>query len=264
MVELFGGIGAGLAAVLKVGVAVKEWIYVEKDTRVRKMAENYAKKLQEEYPELLGEEVIERAMRGTVRDVRHITRDMVRSWGHVDLLVAGWECQGVSRAGKGKGMEDPRGALLLDLLRIMDWIKEGQGEVTYLLEHLDLEGDLREPVRRVRELVTKRLGKGVKCDAARLGARAHRVRRYWQNVVLEDQLQEELDGVKRSWGRTVKDILEVGRMAAPVKKGRHETQCPCNKVGEERRAWPTLVTFEGAAGFRMENGKAGEGMVYDH
>ncbi|CAI5973665.1 unnamed protein product [Closterium sp. NIES-65] len=264
MVELFGGIGAGLAAVLKAGVAVKEWIYVEKDTRVRKMAENHAKKLQEEYPELLGEEVIERAMRGTVRDVRHITRDMVRSWGHVDLLVAGWECQGVSRAGKGKGMEDPRGALLLDLLRIMDWIKEGQGEVTYLLEHLDLEGDLREPVRRVRELVTKRLGKGVRCDAARLGARAHRVRRYWQNVVLEDQLQEELDGVKRSWGRTVKDILEVGRMAAPVKKGRHETQCPCNKVGEERRAWPTLVAFEGAAGFRMENGKAGEGMVYDH
>ncbi|CAI7840424.1 unnamed protein product [Closterium sp. NIES-53] len=183
MVELFGGIGAGLAAVVKAGVAVKEWIYVEQDARVRKMAENHTRKLQEEFPELLVGDVIERAMHGTATDVRRITRDMVRRWGHVDLLVAGWECQGVSRVGKGKGMDDPRGLLLLDLLHIMDWIKEGQGEVTYLLEHLDFEGDLREPVRR---------------------------------------------------------------------------------VGEERRAWPTLVAFEGAAGLRMENGEVGEGMVYDH
>ncbi|CAI7841735.1 unnamed protein product [Closterium sp. NIES-53] len=53
-------------------------------------------------------------------------------------------------------------------------------------------------------------------------------------------------------------------MAVPVKKGRHETQCPCNKVGAERRAWPTLVAYEKAAGFRMEDGEPGEGMVYDH
>ncbi|CAI7916612.1 unnamed protein product, partial [Closterium sp. NIES-53] len=125
------------------------------------------------------------------------------------------------------------------------------------------EGDCREPVRKVQELVTKKLGKGVRCDAARLGARAHRVRRYWQNIVADEQLQQELDGIRRDWGRTVKEILEPGRAAAPVRKGRHETQCPCNKVGAERRAWLTLVGYEGAAGFREEDGMPGEGMVYD-
>ncbi|CAI7779207.1 unnamed protein product [Closterium sp. NIES-54] len=209
LVELFGGIGAGLAALLKAGVAVKEWIYVESNEKVRKMAEHHARK-----------------------------------------------------AATG-GLSDPRGALLVNLLCVIDWIKEGQEKVVYLLEHLDLEGDCREPVRKVQELVTKKLGKGVRCDAARLGARAHRVRRYWQKIVADEQLQQELDGIRRDWGRTVKEILEPGRAAAPVRKGRHETQCPCNKVGAERRAWPTLVGYEGAAGFREEDGMPGEGMVYD-
>ncbi|CAI7783389.1 unnamed protein product [Closterium sp. NIES-53] len=44
LVELFGGIGAGLAALLKAGVAVKEWIYVESNEKVRKMAEHHARK----------------------------------------------------------------------------------------------------------------------------------------------------------------------------------------------------------------------------
>ncbi|CAI7876397.1 unnamed protein product [Closterium sp. NIES-54] len=136
LVELFGGIGAGLAAVLKAGVAVREWVYVENNEQVRKMAEHHARKLQQEYPELLEEAVIVKAMRGTVTDVRSITREVVRSWGHVDLLVARWECQAVSRAGKGKGLGDPRGALLVNLLCIIDWIKEGQEKVVYLLEHL--------------------------------------------------------------------------------------------------------------------------------
>ncbi|CAI7741424.1 unnamed protein product, partial [Closterium sp. NIES-53] len=87
LVELFGGIGAGLAAVLRAGVAVKEWIYVEKDGQVRKMAERHAKRLQKEHPELLEEAVISKAMAGTLTDEK----------------------------------------------------------VVYLLEHLDMEGDCREP-----------------------------------------------------------------------------------------------------------------------
>ncbi|CAI7734396.1 unnamed protein product [Closterium sp. NIES-53] len=166
LLELFGGIGAGLSTVVRSGTAVRRWIYVEKEPVVRKMAEHHAWKLHAEFPELLSGRVIQEAMGGTIHDVREITEVEVASWGQVDLLVAGWECQGVSWAGKGRGVGDPRMKLKEDLFHIMDWLQERPGRVAYLLENLDLEGDSREPIRVVRERIRGQLGKGVSCDAA--------------------------------------------------------------------------------------------------
>ncbi|CAI7732119.1 unnamed protein product [Closterium sp. NIES-54] len=90
LVELFGGIGAGLSAVVRNGIAVRRWTYVEKEPVVRRMAEHHARKLQAEYPELLNERVIREAMGGTTHDVKEISEAEVASWGQVDLLVAGW------------------------------------------------------------------------------------------------------------------------------------------------------------------------------
>ncbi|CAI7861434.1 unnamed protein product [Closterium sp. NIES-53] len=151
LVELFGGIGAGLSTVVRNGIAVRRWTYVEKEPGVRRMAEHHAWKLQAEFPELLSERVIREAMGGTMHDVKEISEAEVASWGQVDLLVAGWECQGVLWAGKGKGEEDHRTRLMEELFRILEWLQERQGRVAYLLENLDLEGDSREPIRLVRE-----------------------------------------------------------------------------------------------------------------
>ncbi|CAI7821526.1 unnamed protein product [Closterium sp. NIES-54] len=90
LVELFGGIGAGLSAVVRNGIAVRRWTYVEKEPVVRRMAEHHARKLQAKYPELLNERVIREAMGGTTHDVKEISEAEVASWGQVDLLVAGW------------------------------------------------------------------------------------------------------------------------------------------------------------------------------
>ncbi|CAI7811541.1 unnamed protein product [Closterium sp. NIES-54] len=94
LVELFGGIGAGLSAVVRSGIAVRKWTYVEKELMVRKMAEHHAWKLQAEFPELLSRRVIQEPMGGTIHDVLEIGETEVASGGQVDLLVAGWECQG--------------------------------------------------------------------------------------------------------------------------------------------------------------------------
>ncbi|CAI7909129.1 unnamed protein product [Closterium sp. NIES-54] len=166
LVELFGGIGAGLAAVVRNGIAVKQWICVEQAAEVRKIAKHHAWELHREFPELLRGDVIKAAMSRGVNDVKAITEAEVASWGHVDLLVAGWECQGVSWAGKGKGELDPRTKLMEELFKIMEWVQARQGRLAYLLEHLDMEGDVREPVRLVRERVTRQVGKGVSSDAA--------------------------------------------------------------------------------------------------
>ncbi|CAI7818818.1 unnamed protein product [Closterium sp. NIES-54] len=101
LVELFGGLGAGLAAALEAGLKVEKWVYVELDPEVRKMAWNHALMLQQQYPVQLTKGVQREAMQNKKWDVGQLTKEDVRSWGKVDLLVAGWECQGTSRAGKG-------------------------------------------------------------------------------------------------------------------------------------------------------------------
>ncbi|CAI7885100.1 unnamed protein product [Closterium sp. NIES-53] len=169
LVELFGGIGAGLSAVVRSGIAVRKWTYVEKELMVRKMAEHHAWKLQAEFPELLSRRVIQEPMGGTIHDVLEIGETEVASGGQVDLLVAGWECQGVSWAGKGKGGGDSRTRLMEDLFCVMEWLQERQGRVAYLLENLDLEGYSREPIQLVRERIRGQLGGGVSCDATRAG-----------------------------------------------------------------------------------------------
>ncbi|CAI7849114.1 unnamed protein product [Closterium sp. NIES-54] len=234
LVELFGGIGAGLSAVVRNGIAVRKWTYVEKEPVVRRMAEHHARKLQAEYPELLSERVIREAMGGTIHDVKEISEAEVASWGQVDLLVAGWECQGVSWAGKGKGEGDQRTRLMEELFRILEWLQERQGRVAYLLENLDLEGDSREPIRLVRDRIRGQLGEGVSCDAARMGSYAHRLRMYWQNVVPAMQLQAEIEGVKRAAERKVQDILAPGRTPAPVCPKSYSRHEQCNQVGQER------------------------------
>ncbi|CAI7768626.1 unnamed protein product [Closterium sp. NIES-54] len=264
LVELFGGIGAGLSTVVRNGIAVRRWTYVEKEPVVRRMAEHHARNLQAEYPELLSERVIREAMGGTTHDVKEISEAEVASWGQVDLLVVGWDCQGVSWAGKGKGEEDHRKRLMEELFRILEWLQERQGRVAYLLENLDLEGDSREPIRLVRDRIRGQLGEGVSCDAARMGSYAHRLRRYWQNVVPAVKLQAEVDGVRRVAERKVQDILALGRTPAPVCHKSYSRHEQCNQVGQERRALPTLVAYVGAAGYKWEAGKPGPGMVYDH
>ncbi|CAI7803258.1 unnamed protein product [Closterium sp. NIES-54] len=171
-----------------------------------------------------------------VEDVRE---DVLACWGHADLVIAGWECQGLSRVGEGKGME---------LIRILKMIKRKQGEVAYIVENVDIRDDMRG---------------GVALDAAQNGSRTHRTRRYWQNVVPEAVVQYELSMMERPRARLVQDILEPGKMPAPVRHPDHETQFPCNKVGEPWQAWPTLVAHEQARGFKMEEGREGPGMVFD-
>ncbi|CAI7820824.1 unnamed protein product [Closterium sp. NIES-53] len=148
VMELYGGIRTGLAAALKAGCMVRKWIYVEKDPVVRRMATHHAQLLLEEYPQQLLASAIPAEEDATVDDVRDITEEQLGRWGQIDLIVAGWECQGYSRAGEGRGMEDARGASFRDLKRVLEMVQKKQGEVLYILESVDLAEDRREPVKR--------------------------------------------------------------------------------------------------------------------
>jgi site-specific DNA-cytosine methylase len=40
---------------------------------------------------------------------------------HVNLIIARWPCQGHSRAGTGRGLDDPRSSLSTDLMKLTQW-----------------------------------------------------------------------------------------------------------------------------------------------
>ncbi|CAI5500599.1 unnamed protein product [Closterium sp. Naga37s-1] len=148
-------------------------------------------------------------------------------------------------------------------MRVLKMIKRRQGAFTYIIENVDMTEDPRPLVQAANEEITAELGEGVAWDAAQNGSRSHRSRRYWQNVVPEAALRYQLSRMERPKARLVADILEPGQLAAPVTHTDHPAQYPCNKVGEPRQAWPTMVAFERARGFMEVNGVAGPGMVFD-
>ncbi|CAI7886383.1 unnamed protein product [Closterium sp. NIES-54] len=236
---------------------------VRKMRAVNCMAWHHVKKLEERYPSQLYAGAVEKGAEWVCHRVEDVKEDALAHWGHVDLVVAGWECQGLSRAGEGRGFEDPRSGLFRELVRVLKMIKRKQGEVAYIVENVDTRDDGREAVKREEEEIRAELGAGVAWDAAQNGSRAHRPRRYWQNVIPEAAVLYELSMMERPRARLVQDILEPARIPAPVRYPDHEMQYPCNVVGKPRQAWPTLVAHDQAKGFKIEGAREGPRMVYD-
>jgi hypothetical protein len=53
LLELFGGIGTGLAAILQAGIKVQRYVYVDTDDAARQVAKHHSRGLRVRFPELL-------------------------------------------------------------------------------------------------------------------------------------------------------------------------------------------------------------------
>ncbi len=53
VLDLFGGISTGLAAVLQAGILVRKYLYVERDETTRRVSSRHLALLMRRYPELL-------------------------------------------------------------------------------------------------------------------------------------------------------------------------------------------------------------------
>ncbi|CAI7795347.1 unnamed protein product [Closterium sp. NIES-53] len=143
----------------------------------------------------------------------------------------------------------------------MKLVKSKQGPFSYIVENLDVADDERALVKEAHRAVTSELGHGVAWDAARTGARAHRVRRYWQNVIPELEVREQLARMQCPMSRLVQDILEPGHRPAQVTVPDFKAQYPCNEVGAPRQAWPTITASAGSYAFSKKRDQPGPGMV---
>ena len=122
------------------------------------------------------------------------------SLGEVDLLLAGFPCQSWSMAGKQKGDNDPRGALVHDLMAIWNQINSCRKElnkppVKFMFENVRMKKEFLEYINNL-------FGVEPVCINSALVSAQNRVRYYWSNI----------PGIKqpKDKGILLKDIIEVG------------------------------------------------------
>ena len=112
----------------------------------------------------------------------------------VDLLMAGFPCQAWSMAGKQKGDNDPRGALVHDLLDIWGYIKTLNPKLKIMFENVAMKKEFMDYINNLFGV------KPVMINAALVTAQ-NRKRNYWMNW--EVNQPEDL-------GILLKDIIEGG------------------------------------------------------
>lgn len=174
LLELFAGIGTGLEAALRAGLVIDKYIYCDPNNVASNIADTRCKQLLERFPSQVTRSTFYKAFDHETfpQDVRDITQKHLHSLGQLDLVIAGWECQGFSRAGNWHGLKDPRSALFLDLVKVLNWARELYPNVAFVLEntHHDLAIDeLREDILIVQNYI----GKPLVIDAAQCSSYAH-------------------------------------------------------------------------------------------
>ena len=93
----------------------------------------------------------------------------------MNLVIAGWPCQGHSRTRAGRGLEDSTSSLFGDLIRLMQWWFAHQPSPPgYIFENVPLLGDSRDKVLEDIHYICQHLGDPIFVDATGLGSYSHR------------------------------------------------------------------------------------------
>lgn len=177
VLSLFDGISCGRVALERANITVTKYYASEID--------KYATKISEKnYPDII--------RLGDVRNWREWRID----FGKIDLLFAGFPCQAWSVAGKGEGDNDPRGALVHDLIDIWAEIKSKNPNVEILFENVRMK-------QKFKDYIDELFGrKGTKLNSDLLSAQS-RERFYWtswsymppadKGILLKDIVHEYAD-----------------------------------------------------------------------
>ena len=133
------------------------------------------------------------------------------------MVIAGWPCQGHSRAGAGQGLEDPRYSLIWDLIQLMQWWFAHQPSPPgYIFKNVPLLGDFWDKVLGGRLYVCQHLGEPIFVDAASLGSYAHQPRWIWTNLAPLSILAATFFVVFPPFDQKVDEILDSNRTSLLV------------------------------------------------
>jgi site-specific DNA-cytosine methylase len=175
VLDLFGGISTGLATVLQTSILVRKYLYVERDETAKRVSSHHLALLMRRYPELLPRSAIQGYQRVLPSDIALLVAQDLARVGPINLVIAGWPCQGHIQAGRGEGLHVPRSRMFWEMLRVLRHLQTHQAHVSaYILKNVPLLGDIRSHVMASVHQIRSWIGPTVLLDAARVGSRAHR------------------------------------------------------------------------------------------
>jgi len=180
--------------------------------------------------------------------------------GEINLVIAGWPCQGHSTAVQGGGLQDHRSAMFWEMIRVIKHLQDNQVHPpAYILENVPLFGDARSRIVASMHQVRQWLGPAVLLDAPSVGSRAHHPRLWWTNLAPPEVLKAAYSRMVRPEGLIVDDILDFGRRSQAVGRNDLPPLAVVNKIGLPRAALPTLVSYPASHAYRQ----GGSGLVWD-
>jgi hypothetical protein len=185
--------------------------------------------------------------------------EQLEALGPIDLVVAGWPCQGSSAAGKGGGLDDDSSGLFTELVRVIGILqglhRQWGQPLGYVIEHVAAGFDRRLPkVREHYAAAPGLLGPKVVFDAAQVGSRAHRLRAWWTNLEGTALLRAAINAQKRPAGLFVHHVLGQGRQAKPPQTTGTAPWACVEKPSQPRCALKTFVSYGGSYAFSRGGG----------
>ena len=258
VLELCGGLCAGLEAALRNGYHIRDYLYCDIDPIARAVAHHRISKLALAYPAQLNASVLDNIFTRMPQDVYSITPDILITngalSGHQWLVVAGWECQDLSPAGSNLGLSGNRSNSFFPVVNVISQLQSLQPNLppAYILENSATQHNFNS--QHVSVTVTRQLesvlGVPVTLDAAQFGSNAHRLRNYWTNLCPSTPVQTAASLYVYPTPRAVNDILDPPHRTQPVRHPDHPPFYPANTPGKPMCALPTLVAYPNSHSFR--------------
>lgn len=263
--EPFGGLGAGLEMLLRMGVRVKRYLYSDTCEDARAVITHRIKHLSARYPHLLPPTTAGHLFHFPQNVYQVTSEDFVKAGaakGDQWIVVAGWECQDLSLAGKGQGLRGRRSRSFFPLVDMLGTLQLLQQDTppAYIIENTHFQQHANDQVALTDfGIICGMLGAPVVLDAAQFGSYAHRVRNFWTNLADTALIQRAVRDVVRSPQRLLTHILPDHLTPLPVDITDVPPRYVCNRKGEPMRALPCLVAHHCSRAFR----DLGPGMLYN-
>ena len=261
LVEICGGIATGLEALLRAGHSIRTYAWADINPDAHKATLHRLQRLQDRYPTQLPASAILGWDRRLPFNANCLSPDGITHMfpQGIDLVIAGPPCQPFSKAGRHRGLEDPRSKALLNVARLIYYLHSTQpGGVTYIIENVP--GTDRHPE------VQRMLGTPAWLDAPQCGSGAHRETLFWQNLTTTDTIQTAFRQLARPT-EPINDRLRragLGTWTTQPKGALLTSSAPGHKAHRlpPYIALPKFVCFKGSHAFRIKRGLPGPGMLY--
>ena len=246
---------------LRNGMRITRYLYSDTGNAATRVARHRCNTLSQRYTDQFPPGAWADAFNALPQDVRQIGAAELKAAGGLQqqwLVVAGWECQDLSSAGNGSGLDGEHSSTFHDLVRIVGMLQQLQPTrpPAYLFENAPMQYNHTHP--QVRDVffpqICSIIGHPTVLDAAQFGARAHRLRNFWTNMATPEQLQVALSHFPRP-NVSIADILPSHLVTQMCSQAEPAPWYPCNIPCQRRRVLPTFVAYTGSHNFCA--GKAG-------